>query len=163
MIVLAVDPGPTKSGFIFWDTEKEITGAMGEYTNEQMRNLIYKSSTYNIIVIEDIVMLGQTFVGKEIFNTAKWAGRFWEIADNAKTPVHWINRRQVKLNLCETNRAKDKNIRAALIERFGKPGTKKEPGRLYGVSGHIWSALALGVTYADLNKLSPIKSQMLTQ
>jgi hypothetical protein len=32
-----------------------------------------------------------------------------------------------------------------------KPGTKKNPGLLYGVSGDVWAALALGVTWWDLN------------
>ena len=55
--------------------------------------------------------------------------------------------------LCKNNRAKDKNIRQALIDRFGPGkaaiGTKKAPGPLYGLKSHLWSALAVAVVAAD--------------
>jgi len=61
------------------------------------------------------------------------------------------------MHLCKNNRAKDANIRQALLDRFpatggGKApqiGTKKQPGPLYGVTSHLWSALAVAVTWAD--------------
>ena len=45
-------------------------------------------------------------------------------------------------------RAKDSNIRQALIDKYGKPGTKKDPNLFYNdseqkVSKDIWSALAV--------------------
>jgi hypothetical protein len=40
-------------------------------------------------------------------------------------------------------RAKDANIRQALIDKLGAVGTKKAPGPLYGISGHLWAALAV--------------------
>ena len=46
-------------------------------------------------------------------------------------------------------RAKDSNIRQALIDRFGVVGTKKNPGWFYGVSKDVWAAIAVGVTYHD--------------
>jgi hypothetical protein len=46
-------------------------------------------------------------------------------------------------------RAKDQNIRQALIDRLGPPGTKKNPGPTYGVTSHMWSALAVAVTAHD--------------
>ena len=51
-------------------------------------------------------------------------------------------------------RAKDANVRAALIDRFGPSkrkaiGLKATPGPLYGVHSHMWSALAVAVTYGD--------------
>jgi hypothetical protein len=42
-------------------------------------------------------------------------------------------------------RAKDPNVRQALLDKIGPVGTKKNPGPLYGVSGHGWSALAVAV------------------
>ncbi len=42
-----------------------------------------------------------------------------------------------------------KNIRQALIDRFGPPGKKKAPGATYGLSGDMWSALAVAVTFTD--------------
>ena len=60
-----------------------------------------------------------------------------------------IPRKDVKRHLCGNTTTNDKYVRQALIDRFGEPGTKKNPGRLYGVSGHIWAALAVAITAAD--------------
>jgi hypothetical protein len=62
-----------------------------------------------------------------------------------------LQRRAVKLALCGDSRAKDANIRQALIDRFGGKdaaiGRKAAPGPLYGISRDVWSALAIAVTY----------------
>src|SRR3990167_6090451 len=57
-------------------------------------------------------------------------------------------------HLCHDSRAKDGNIRAALIDRFGPGkdraiGRKATPGPLFGVSSDVWSALAIAVTFTD--------------
>ena len=57
--------------------------------------------------------------------------------------------------LCNSMRAKDSNIRQAILDRYpttggGKcpqVGTKKEPGPLYGVSKDVWAAIGVGLTY----------------
>ena len=62
-----------------------------------------------------------------------------------------LPRRAVKLALCGDSRAKDANIRQALIDRFGGSaavGRKAAPGPLYGITRDVWSALAIAVTYA---------------
>jgi hypothetical protein len=61
-----------------------------------------------------------------------------------------VYRNAVKLHICGTPRAKDPNIRQALIDKYGAPGTKKNPGPTYGVSSHLWSALAIA-DYAICN------------
>ncbi|HBC95047.1 MAG TPA: hypothetical protein DCZ10_19680, partial [Pelotomaculum sp.] len=60
-----------------------------------------------------------------------------------------VYRKDEKINLCGSMRAKDGNIRQALIDRFGIVGTKKSPGWFYGVSKDVWAAIAVGVTYYD--------------
>ena len=99
-------------------------------------------------VIERVASYGMP-VGEEIFKTVYWSGRFAQSfgADN----VQRVPRLKAKLHLCHDSRAKDANIRQALIDRFGKPGTKKEPSILYGITGDLWAALALAVTWWDLN------------
>jgi hypothetical protein len=52
--------------------------------------------------------------------------------------------------LCHNARANDANIRQALIDRYGPPGTRLHPGLLYGVVRDIWAALALAVAYLDI-------------
>jgi hypothetical protein len=44
-------------------------------------------------------------------------------------------------------KAKDANIRQALIDKIGPQGTKKDPGPTYGISKDVWSALAIAVTH----------------
>ena len=67
-----------------------------------------------------------------------------------------IYRMDEKINLCHDSRAKDSNIRQALIDRFapnaanGGKGTKLNPSIFYGFSADQWAAMAVGVTYADL-------------
>jgi hypothetical protein len=75
-------------------------------------------------------------------------GRFAEAAH--RVPVVILPRRAVMLALCGDSRAKDANIRQALIDRFGGPaavGRKAAPGPLYGIARDVWSALAIAVTY----------------
>jgi hypothetical protein len=60
-----------------------------------------------------------------------------------------VYRQEVKLHHCKTTKAKDSNIRQALIDRFGAPGVKKEPGHTYGLSKDMWSAFAIGVYTLD--------------
>jgi hypothetical protein len=54
------------------------------------------------------------------------------------------------MHLCNSMRAKDANVRQALIDRFGPVGTKKQPGKLYGVATHYWAALGVAVYSADV-------------
>ena len=56
------------------------------------------------------------------------------------------------MNLCKTMKAKDSNIRQALIDRFGEVGTKNKQGWFYGFKKDIWSAYAIGITYVDLKE-----------
>jgi hypothetical protein len=55
----------------------------------------------------------------------------------------------VKLALCGSLKAKDANIRKALIDRYGGPACVKKGGQLAGIKSHLWAALALAVTYQE--------------
>lgn len=106
------------------------------------------------LAIEMIASYGMP-VGKEVFETCVWIGRFIQSWGDS-TPVKLVYRKDVKMRLCGSMKAKDANIRQALIDLFpatggGKTpqiGTKSKPGPLYGVSTHIWPALAVAVTVA---------------
>lgn len=101
------------------------------------------------LVLEQIESFGMP-VGREIFGTVFWTGRF---AEAHQGWVILMPRRAVKMHLCHSARATDANIRCALMDRHGGRiaaiGVKQDPGPLYGVTRHGWSAVALGVTYLD--------------
>lgn len=83
-------------------------------------------SEYNLLVIEMVASYGMA-VGETVFETCVWIGKFMQIAENRKMPVKKIYRKDEKMNICHSMKAKDSNIRQALIDRFGVVGTKKNP------------------------------------
>jgi hypothetical protein len=80
-----------------------------------------------------------------VFDTVLWIGRFIEAWHGG---YRLICRRQVKLHLCESARANDANIRAALIDRFGPGkdkavGSKGTPGPALWLGGRDRNVLAI--------------------
>jgi hypothetical protein len=144
VIVAGIDPGPTESALVCWDGAA-VTSAVYQ-PNEFVLGRLKDAAGVYPLAIEKIASFGMP-VGAEVFETVYWTGRF--IQAYGAEHVERITRIEVKMHLCHNTRAKDGNIRQALIDRFGKPGTKKNPGPLYGISGDLWSALAVAVTQHD--------------
>jgi len=148
MIILGIDPGPEQSWWVKWDTEKKRIIEKGVCPNAEIP-LSYRSNI-DMVVIERIESFGMP-VGREIFQTAVATGRFLEKAENEHTSTIQVGRREIKLHFCNSTKAKDSNIRQAIIDRFGGKekaiGKKKSPGVLYGVHKDLWSALALCLWY----------------
>jgi hypothetical protein len=146
--ILAIDPGTTQSGWIVYDPEKLPRECdFGITPNEELlRDLEVHSSPLDAVVIEMVACYGLP-VGAEVFETVCWIGRFMHAAE--PFPVTRMFRKEVKMHLCHSMKAKDSNIRQALVARFGPAGRKKEPGGTYGISKDVWSALAIAVTYCD--------------
>ena len=157
--ILAIDPGSEQSAWLVLFDGQPKAQRFGIWPNaallEWLRNGFPFGTTEgqfgapDVVVIEKIESYGMA-VGREVFDTVHWSGRFTEAA--RPTPVVQLPRRAVKLAICGDTRAKDANIRQALLDRFGGPaakGTKAAPGPLYGISRDVWSALAIAVTYAE--------------
>lgn len=148
-MILAIDPGPVDSAWVILDENlKPIK--FGKWSNQTVLYEVHRNNvlgTADHFAIEMVASYGMA-VGAEVFETVFWIGRFWEETGNIDHKKR-IYRKDVKMNLCQNMRAKDSNIRQALIDRFGVVGTKKNPGWFYGVSKDVWSAIAVGVTYAD--------------
>jgi hypothetical protein len=153
MNILAIDPGNIESAYAVLDEQlKPIE--FGKVENYRMLDVIDKwGETINHFAIECVASYGMA-VGQEIFETCIWIGRFIERAecklDYEYQYIQKIYRKDVKINLCGSMKAKDANIRQSLIDRFGIVGTKKEKGWFYGVSKDVWSAVAVGITYYDM-------------
>lgn len=147
-VILAIDPGSERSAFL-----KLIGGrpaAFGIRTNDELLAMLRLGvpggEPVDVVVIEQIRSYGMS-VGAEIFDTVHWAGRFSEAAH--PTPVVQLPRLKVKQAICHDSRAKDQNIRQALIDRFGGTSSIRKGGPLYGIANDVWSALAIAVTYAE--------------
>jgi len=153
--IVAIDPGNKMSAFaVMLDGDPVDIGINdNEYVVDYLHYIKLKWPEVDL-AIEMIACYGMP-VGSEVFDTCLWIGRFserWESIQPA-TDVHYVFRKDVKMNLCNNMRAKDSNIRQSLIDRYGGKeggvGNKKSPGPLYGVKKDIWSAIAVGITYMD--------------
>lgn len=141
--LLAIDPGTTHSGYVVIDDGGVQLSGVAE--NGEMFELIAAHGSN--IAVEMIASYGMA-VGREVFETCLWIGRFMQAAGPDRVRI--VYRKDVKLHLCGSPRAKDANIRQALIDRWGGKaeavGTVKKPGPLYGVKSHAWAALGVAVT-----------------
>ena len=150
MRILAIDPGPTESGWALYKTYDmgQPVCRGGVSPNAEMLHWLQAWNRVNepapLLCIEMIASYGMA-VGKEVFETCVWIGRFQQ-SWHAPNEVQLVYRKDVKLHLCGTPRAKDTNVRQALIDKLGAPGTKAKPGPTYGIKSHAWPALAVAVT-----------------
>ena len=144
-MILAIDPGPDKSAYVQWDGARVRDAQWVE--NCVLRSILSKTLAEREceVAIEMIASYGMA-VGADVFRTCVEIGRLVEVADRNGVEPMLVFRKDVKLHLCGTPRAKDANIRQALIDKHGIVGTKKNPGPLFGIKSHMWAALAVADT-----------------
>lgn len=148
-MILAIDPGNIESAYCLIDKKTYKPIEFGKIDNKRLIDKINSFENIDRLVIEMVASYGMP-VGKEVFDTCVWVGRFvQEFINYVKPKYTYIYRKDVKMNLCNSMRAKDSNIRQSLIDRFGVVGTKKKQGWFYGFKADIWSAYAVGITYLD--------------
>ena len=150
--VFAIDPGTTESGWCLYDTRSRWLLEHGTSSNPDLLERLLQGVRADIVAIEMVSSYGLP-VGREVFETIFWIGRFYQAccdpAAAAPPEVRLVYRRTVKMRLCRSMRVGDVHVRRALIDRLGPVGVKATPGPLYGVTGHVWSALAVAVTAAE--------------
>lgn len=143
--LLAIDPGSEESAYAV--LVDGIMKSFAKMKNAALLDVIVSNGyEFSHCVIEKVASFGMP-VGAEVFETVYWSGRFAQAFGAGR--VSRITRIDIKNHLCHSSRAKDGNVRQALIDRLGPVGTKKVPGPLYGVSSDCWSALAVGITWVD--------------
>ena len=184
MIIIGIDPGNELSGYVMINTESGYPGKVmhhGKVSEKELKRFIESNSQWCKRVginmefgIEMIASYGMA-VGQTVFNTCAVIGRLEQFitsvisSENSILDEYGINekvnrifRKRVSvkginsttMELCHTTRAKDKNIRQAILDLYpptggGKTpqvGTKKQHGPLYGVSGDAWQALGIALT-----------------
>jgi hypothetical protein len=138
-VVVGVDPGTDKSAFAIFDGKIVQHGI---WDNEHLLGHPLWSRQH--IFCEMIASYGMA-VGASVFQTCVFIGRCVQVAKSSGGEVKLVFRKDIKLHLCNSPRAKDGNVRQALIDRLGPQGTKKSPGPTYGVKSHEWAALAVAV------------------
>lgn len=156
MIVTGIDPGPVSSGVAQWDTALGRFLFAGKLPNDEVRVRLATDTTGHRVAVERIESYGMP-VGADVFSTCIEVGRFVEVvAHYTGDEPALVPRRLVKLHWCGTSKAKDSNVRQALVDRFapGAPnhgkGTKGAPSIFYGFSADTWQAAALAVYLADM-------------
>lgn len=170
--ILALDPGNTHTGWALIEADGSIvdfdktdndhlldrlwhgTLPMGRRVPGGQWGPAWGEEVPHRVVIEMVASYGMA-VGASVFETCVWIGRFTEAVGASGRPPELVYRKDVKLHHCGVTRAKDANIRQALIDRFGGgasnggKGTKANPGPLYGLAADCWQAYALAVYIAD--------------
>jgi hypothetical protein len=147
-IILALDQGNIMTGFVVFNGEEILD--MGKLLNHEILEYIYARKNINTVVIERFGSYGMP-VGETTLGSVHWGGRFEEAGIVSGKKVVRIFRKDVKIALCGSMKAKDVNIRQALIDRFepNLEANKRPKGILKDVSKDMWSALALAVVYLD--------------
>jgi hypothetical protein len=150
--IIAIDPGTEEGAYVVWDLEKKCIVDKNVLPNDKLLNFVATQTVSGDIFCEMIACYGMP-VGKETFDTCVWIGRAMQITLDRGGSFTPIFRQKVKLHHCMDNRAKDANIRQAVLNKYGPVGTKKSPGPLYGVASHVWSALAIATYVAEKQHL----------
>ena len=162
MKILAIDPGNMESAYVMMNDDYTIHDR--HFYKSQNDTILKAIQDYAdifgqdmIVVIEMVASYGMA-VGKEVFETCVWIGRFAQAAIDKGCRVDRVYRMDEKMALCHNSRAKDTNIRQALIDRFARfdkkngKGTKTRPDVFYGFSRDVWAAYSVGVTWLDTIK-----------
>lgn len=185
---LFIDPGCNRSAWLIYDGARPLQFDITP--NEELLSMIVEArtcgdphwSSAEALVIEQVASMGMS-VGAEVFETVFWSGRFCQAW---RGPWDRVKRMAVKMHLCGNSRAKDPNIRQALIDRFGgdsvaiggarckrchgkgwtgrdhapcvcEGGYITPPGPLHCVTADCWAALAVAVTWTDQHR-APARS-----
>lgn len=152
MRILAIDPGNTETGYAILQLPEFQLIEFGKTENNALLGRFKAPLNVDAVAIEMVASYGMA-VGREVFETCVWIGRFTQALQGEN--INYIYRREEKLALCHDSKAKDSNIRQALIDRYAKhdfkngKGVKANPDVFYGVSKDVWQAIAVGVTHFE--------------
>lgn len=171
-VILGLDPGTYESAWAVYDPATGKLETAGQVANRVMATMLREQCWFAppgrelVLVIEMLKSYGNA-LGDSVLETCVWIGRFieaWTWPDLGRRQtgqVVRLPRKTIVTVLCNNPRANDTNVRAELMNRFGRSrdrsiGTKAAPGPLYCVKRDMWSALAVAIVYADLLALESV-------
>jgi hypothetical protein len=144
MRILAIDPGPSESAYVCWDTDRHDFWTPGPYekmgivSTEGMIGRLHMILMPDLIAIEMVQSYGMT-VGRSTFETALNVGRFMQTVYNRNptASIKLFGRPTIKGQIGGKT---DAEIHASLRMRYGEA---KKGEKLEGVKKDLWAALAL--------------------
>lgn len=152
MLLFAIDPGSSQSAYCMM-TDDAHPMYFAKVPNADLIPLLRNyAHVIHTVVIERVASYGMP-VGREVFDTCEWIGRYTQVASDLGKPVEYILRQEEKLAICHSPKANDATIRRALIDRFAKhdikagKGNSHDPDFFYGFKADIWSAFATGISW----------------
>lgn len=156
--LLAIDPGNVQSAFVLYNPSTKIVIEHGLVPNADMLKVLQRIQATGgawRMATEMVACYGMA-VGATIFDTCVWIGRFvqkWTDAEFTHK-YRFVYRKDEKIHLCGSMKAKDGNVRQSIMDRYGSTrqiaiGTKKTPGPLFGMHDDIWAAFAVAITAAE--------------
>lgn len=149
-MILALDPGTKQTAYCLFKAGQIVADIV---PNEQVKGILNAQRGVDLLAIE-FINYGMN-VGREIFETVYWCGRWAEHAEiHLGMKIKRVARQKVKSFLTGKPTCNDSIVRAALMQKYG--GTKKgEP--LYGVAKDMWAALAVADYVAEAIKIGNLE------
>ncbi len=139
--VCGIDPGTVQTALVLWNGAAVLDKLI--IPNQNVIDYL-TTADCAVVACEHLQCYGMA-VGKEVFETGYWIGRYWQVCELMGFEWQRVYRSDVKAYWCHSPKANDSNVRAAVIDTLGAPGKKKTPGVTYGISKDLWSALAIAV------------------
>jgi hypothetical protein len=153
MTTIGIDPGNTHTAIAVIDGAKIICHFYEP--NDVALPIITGMGEQDCDIFCEMIASYGMPVGKTVFETCLFIGRIIQAVPRVKL----ITRNAVKNTICHSSKAKDANIRQALIDIYGAQGTKNNQGGTYGMSGDKWAALAVATAAINGAKLYELESE----
>jgi len=148
--IIGIDPGPETWAFVAIGVPFTSVLDCAELTLAQLEKRL--DGTLSAIAIEGMQPWGKKPGSVQRDQLCYEIGRLVEWCKclaHVLGPVGVFWPAQIRVWNTGNTSAKSSQIRAAMIDRCGPPGTKKQPGPTHGLHGpHLWDALAVAI-YAN--------------
>lgn len=152
-VILGLDVGTTQTGYCFVDEDTFKPIQFGKIDNELIYSEIHRLAEIKCnrrIALEQFAFYGRAnAMGATTIEAITWNGKFIRECEHLKLPWEFVLRKEETMLIVGNAKSGDKEVRHALISRFGKTksgkGTKKNPDFFYGFAEDVWSAYSVAL------------------